>query len=534
MRTQLLLVLFAVLGAGEGILAVPAVAAPPHTGIRLEVDARELDDDLLRSRCILTVAPGPLALCFPKWVPGAHAPCGRIDNLATIILRTATGALVPWRRDARDPWRLELTVPPETAILDCELAYIANQPDPNSEGTDVRRAGKVALINWNNCVLVPEGRPVAAIPVDCSLRLPAGWKQASALRVEGEGPDAIAFARCSLRDLVDRPLLAGEELVSLPLPCRDGVEAWLDCASQDHASRPAGLWIDGLGRSVDEARQLFGRHHFRSYRFQVVDGHALHGLGLEHAECGLSGLSPGCIAAPGQGHWWDLNTPVHEFVHSWVGKHVRPADMITPDWQTVPRFDLLWVYEGLTQHLGSVLQVRSGISTPEEWRENLAWILRHLAAQPGRTWRSVEDTALATWTLRGSSLHHDGLRRGQEYYLEGALFWLEADLIIRRGSGGQRSLDDFCRAFFGRPVEPGASLGFSLDEVLAALEAQQPHDWRGLVRRRIQEPAPALDTAFLTEAGWEARGRVLSRLPAVEDRLSPILAPRIPAGAEVD
>ena len=34
--------------------------------------------------------------------------------------------------------------------------------------------------------------------------------------------------------------------------------------------------------------------------------------------------------------------------------------------------DLLWVYEGLTEYLGEVLAPRSGLWTPEEYRDRLA------------------------------------------------------------------------------------------------------------------------------------------------------------------
>ena len=51
--------------------------------------------------------------------------------------------------------------------------------------------------------------------------------------------------------------------------------------------------------------------------------------------------------------------------------------------------DLLWVYEGLTQYLGEILAARSGLQSPEEYREEAlaataasAWTHR-----AGRTWR---------------------------------------------------------------------------------------------------------------------------------------------------
>jgi predicted metalloprotease with PDZ domain len=39
--------------------------------------------------------------------------------------------------------------------------------------------------------------------------------------------------------------------------------------------------------------------------------------------------------------------------------------------------------------------------------------------------------------------------RGEDYYTEGALVWLEADQIIREGTGGKKGLDDFAKVFFG-------------------------------------------------------------------------------------
>ena len=62
----------------------------------------------------------------------------------------------------------------------------------------------------------------------------------------------------------------------------------------------------------------------------------------------------------------------HEFTHSWNGKYRRPAGLATPNYQEPMIGDLLWVYEGLTQYLGTVLAERSGLWTDEQYREALA------------------------------------------------------------------------------------------------------------------------------------------------------------------
>ncbi len=61
--------------------------------------------------------------------------------------------------------------------------------------------------------------------------------------------------------------------------------------------------------------------------------------------------------------------------------------------------NLLWVYEGLTEYFGYVLANRSGLLTPEQWREQLAGIAMTYSYRPGRKWRPLEDTATAAQVL---------------------------------------------------------------------------------------------------------------------------------------
>lgn len=50
--------------------------------------------------------------------------------------------------------------------------------------------------------------------------------------------------------------------------------------------------------------------------------------------------------------------------------------------------ELLWVYEGLTTYLGNnVLTPRSGLLTPQEYRERLATVAARLDRETGRQWR---------------------------------------------------------------------------------------------------------------------------------------------------
>jgi predicted metalloprotease with PDZ domain len=503
---------------GEDGATSALLAAPPAGGIALAVDGRDLPRGLLRAHQVVEARAGELVLVFPKWIPGAHAPAGRVDNL--VGLRATVGAReLGWDRDEADPYRIVVHVPAGVDRIGVDSVYLANQSDTNSAGVDVVGTEGLAVVSWNCAVLYPEGRAAAAIPVDLAFTAPGGWRIGTAMAVAGAQGDTWRFARQSLRDLVDQPLIAGPAVETVPL-AGDGPPVSVAVGATGGAAVALDpRWREHLAATADQARRLFGRAHYRAYRWLFVAGDEVEGLGLEHANCSLCGFPGDALHDYASASYDDRDLPVHEFIHSWCGKHVRPAGMATADFQAQQRFDLLWVYEGLTQYLGEVVGARAGLATPEEFRDHFAATLHDLAHQSGRAWRSVADTARATWMLREWSRHYHELRRDQDYYLEGMRFWLEADLIIRAESRGQRSLDDFCRVFLGAPVEPGAVRGYGLDDVVAGLEAVQHHDWRGLIAARIYALCPTLDTAFLETGGWRLayRAEPAGTLPAEDE-----------------
>src|ERR1700732_27009 len=141
----------------------------------------------------------------------------------------------------------------------------------------------------------------------------------------------------------------------------------------------------------------------------------------------------------------------HEYVHSWNGKFRRPAGLTTPDYQQPMQDDLLWVYEGLTSYLGEVLTARSGLWTPDQYRQALAEIAAELDHRPGRAWRNLQDTADFAQQLYFAPEEWSSWRRGVDFYDEDVLNWLWVDTLIRQHTQDRKTLDDFCQLFYGAP-----------------------------------------------------------------------------------
>ncbi len=192
----------------------------------------------------------------------------------------------------------------------------------------------------------------------------------------------------------------------------------------------------------------------------------------------------------------------HEFAHSWNGKYRHPADMVTPDFQQSKRTRLLWVYEGLTHYLTVVLATRSGLWTQEQCQNFLAVIATGVQNQRGRVWRPLEDTTVGAQFLFQARGDWASWRRGVDFYAEGVLIWLEVDTLIRQKTQGRRSLDDFCRRFFGEKIGTARVVPYTFEDIVAELNSIAPSEWKSLLTERVTSIAPQAPLGGLEQSGW--------------------------------
>ncbi len=97
----------------------------------------------------------------------------------------------------------------------------------------------------------------------------------------------------------------------------------------------------------------------------------------------------------------------------------------------------------MTQYLGNVLAARAGLKSQEQYRDLLALAAANLDNKPGREWRTTEDTAISSSVLRGDDAAWSNWRRGQDYYNEGELLWLDVDTLIRKLTNDQEVAERF-------------------------------------------------------------------------------------------
>jgi len=334
------------------------------------------------------------------------------------------------------------------------------------------------------------------------LLLPAKWRFGTALQVAKETEGAVEFNPETLRDFIDCPLICGEHFRAIELKAKNFPPTFLHLTSESPGALQLDEKVVGNYRNVaSEAGLLFGGAHFPAFQFLVTCSDELGYNGLEHLSSSLNGVRERDLIDDKKRRRWVAMLLPHEFVHSWCGKHRRPAAMVTPNFHTPERTSLLWVYEGLTQYLGEVLQVRSGLTTTNDYMAELSGRISSLMHTEGRRWRPLEDTAIANHVLRAFSPSWGQLRRSQDYYDEGMLLWLEADAIIRQQSDGHRNLDDFCKQFMG-PDRTEKIAPYERADVVKVLKELAEYDWEGFIHERVDVPQSALPLSVVERCGY--------------------------------
>jgi predicted metalloprotease with PDZ domain len=464
--------------------------------MQLEVDATDIERAIFRVKQSIPVVAGSqtLTLLYPQWLPGKHGPRGALAELAGLKF-TANGQTLKWERDPVDVYAFHITLPAGAKQVDADYQFLS--PVRDSEGRIVVTP-EMMNVQWEQVSLYPAGYFTRQIRIRPSITLPQGWTGVAALDGAKVSGNRIDYGETDYETFVDSPLFAGAHYRKWDLGNKVTLNVWADAAKYLEAKPEQ---IAAHKALVDEAVLLFGSKHFDRYEFLLALTDKLGGVGLEHHRSSENSRETDYFT-----EWAENGSErgllPHEIVHSWNGKFRRPATMWTPDYSTPMRDNLLWVYEGQTSYWDLVLAARSGLQTKEmvlgEWARQAGYY----SEQPGREWRSVEDTTHDPIFAARKPKPNSSYARTEDYYNEGSLVWLDVDMTIRQLSKGKKSLDDFARGFFGVRDGDWGVLTYDFDGVVKELNKVQPYDWATFLDARIRQPGQPAPLGGVEKGGY--------------------------------
>ncbi len=482
--------------------AIPAPVDKPYVGpIQLEVTLADLTHRVVHVHEQIPVERGAkeMVLLYPQWIPGNHSPTGPISRLAGIVTQV-DGKRVQWVRDQIHVYAFHVPLTAGAKTVEVDFDYLS--PNKPTEGR-IEMSDAILDLEWNEVTMYPAGYFSRDIPLDVTLKIPDGWKYATALETASEAGSTLKFKQTTLNILLDSPLYAGKHFKRIDLsPSKTNI-VHLDLFADEEED--LAITPDQLQKHknlVMEAEKLYASHHYNHYDLLLLLSNKVGGIGLEHHQSSENGQRRTYFTK------WDTGVMGrdllgHEYTHSWNGKFRRPADLWTPNFNVPMRDDLLWVYEGMTQYWGMVLTARSGMRTAEETRDVIARVAAGFEISPGRQWRPLVDTTNQPTVSQRRPVSFVSWQLPENYYTEGELIWLDADTKIRELTNGQKSLDDFAKAFFGVYNGSFVTLPYTLEDVANTLNSVAPYDWAGFLKERVYDLHPAVPEDGITRGGYK-------------------------------
>jgi predicted metalloprotease with PDZ domain len=518
----------AILGAAAVVaLVLPTAGAAPvgaqaEAAMHVAVDATQAARKIFHVEVTMPVAAGPFTFVYPKWIPGYHGPVGPIEDVVDMHV-SANGAPVAWRRDLVDMYAVHVTVPAGATALD--VAFDVVGAESKNGQIDPLSTTQLAIVEYSDLLVYPQGATAEGTRVAATLKLPHGWTYGTALPVASHDGDTIAFAPASLYTLVDSPIVAGAHEKAFPL----GEDQELDVsADSDAALALDPKFLAGMKHLVAEGPALYGGKHYRDYHFLLTLSDPIGFEGIEHHESSDDRAAER-YAIDDKIYRTAADLLPHEYSHSWNGKYRRPADLATADYQAPEKTDLLWVYEGMNQYNGEKLSTRARINSFADELDILAMTAAKMDVESGRDWRPIRDTAdAAPFLYVAPEAFYEQRRSAGDFYSEGDLIWLDADVTIRRLTHDAKSLDDFCKLWGNGNDTTSVPKVNPYDEsdVIALLNAVVPYDWAGFFKARIATVAPRAPLGGITNGGYKL---VYTDTPSTIERMTNELSHTIDA-----
>lgn len=377
-------------------------------------------------------------LRLPAWLPGSYMIRDFAKHILTLQAYADGQSLAITQLD-KQQWQVE----PTEGALDIVYQVYAWDLSVRSAYLD----DEFAFYNHSALCLEVIGQADSACEV--SIQLPAtqpDWKLATGMpRVSGDTFGEGRFLADNYDELIDFPVLMGD--LSIQDFIAHGTRHQIVIAGQHHADMQR-ISAD-LARICETQLDLFDDGApFDNYTFLVmVVGNGFGGL--EHRNstallCSRKDLIHANQAGITESYRTFLSLCSHEYFHSWNVKRLRPREFIPFQLDKEQYTEQLWFYEGVTSYYDDYLLHRAGLSSASQYLQTMAATMSRALTSKGAERQSITQSSKLAWTTFYQQ-NENAPNAIASYYSKGAVTALCLDLLIRRHSEHQHSLDDVMR-----------------------------------------------------------------------------------------
>ncbi len=395
--------------------------------------------------------PAGQLVSLPAWIPGSYMVRDFARNIVR-IKALCQGKAVPLEKLDKATWRVASCQGPLV------LEYVVYAWDLSVRTAHLDQSH--AYFNGSSVFLRVHGQDDIPCTVDIlppKSQVIGSWRVATTLKSAGAEP--YAFGRYQAENY--------DDLIDHPVEIADFTLAAFTVAGVRHDVVLTGRHRADMDRICADLQNICQTHidlfgelpPMKRYLFQVMvvgDGYG----GLEHRSSTSLLISREDLPRKGDEAVSDdyrtfLGLCSHEYFHVWNVKRIKPEVFLPYDLQSECYTRQLWAFEGITSYYDDLALVRSGCIKPEAYLQALAQTMTRVWRTRGRFKQSVAESSFDAWT-KFYRQDENAPNAIVSYYSKGSLIALALDLILRRNSDGEISLDDLMRGLwrdYGKPLK---------------------------------------------------------------------------------
>lgn len=442
----------------------------------LEIDEKNWKSFHVRIS-IENVTQDQVELIMPKWRPGAYLEINSYKFIENLRAFGESTTELPITQLDENIWSIEAK---QSSIV--RIEYDVDHSGPRFMTSYVSR--KYAIVDGAMNFLYVKGKK--NVPININLRVPHGWKVASALP---NGQSSFDFVANNYDELIDSPILFSNFREYYFTLDKQPFYVILN----GRANFDINNFLVMIKRIVNYQGAFFDGFPFNKYMFLVhVIPESPGGGGLEHSNSSLIMLGEKFLQ---ENPRKAANIIAHEFFHTWNIKRIYPEVYASYDYTIPERTRNLWFCEGVTSYYADLTLIRTNIWSERDFLDNQARLIKKHRENPDRTETTLEEASLKIWE-RG--YNHPGI----SFYDKGQLVALLLDLSIRYNTHNSRSLDDvmrFMNNWFAKHNE-----GYKENDVLRAVNSISGHNYSDFFNKYISGTIDLPYEEYLKYGGIDA------------------------------
>jgi len=388
-------------------------------------------------------------LFMAVWTPGSYLIREYQRHVENIAARGSGGAL-SIEKSAKNRWRVQTGGAPAITVT-----YRVYGREMTVRNNWIEQG--FAMLNGAPTFISLVG--ALARPHEVRLELPSQWK-ASATALMPVSGQAHTYRAEDFDTLVDSPIILGNpDLREFTVAGKRHVVVF---------EGDTGLF-DVDRATADTQKIVEAGGHVMGGRFDYPHYYALNmivdtGGGLEHKNSFLV-MAGRFTTRTRRAYLNYLGLVAHEHFHVWNIKRLRPIELGPFDYENENYTKALWIAEGFTDYYAGLLVKRPGISTRDEFFEELSGHIEAVQTTPGRLVTSADMSSFDSW-IKQYRPDENTPNTTVNYYPKGAVIAFLLDARIRTATGGAKSLDDAMRLAYQRY---SGARGYTMEQFYQAM-----------------------------------------------------------------